>query len=789
MMSAKVSIATLLIYGLFFCLDGWAAVQDNGAQNYGLTNADNLIKNGSFEDGNRNWSTPITKSSNDIISYNESKTPHIVNVPYWEGKAAFYQPVHGRRYLEIKWSNAVNTASQSKVTQEVTAPSPGKYLLIAHVTAHMGEAADSLVDAIPNASVIISDAASGSIIRKVSIDWLPARQEWILVGAVVDIKRKIKLSLGFDVGGAVSANHSGKPIKNFAYLFDDIRLIAVDDSPVGLTDRFEENSKLNLSLTGVDTRPLYEHEYMPGNFTSRQITSTKKVLAFTPDSGWQFNAPQSARMFTNKQENGKNIIVARVTKAQIKDAIEAAQEVQLPSHSKDKRNVFSASTWVWSDTPRSAYLRLDYDSDKNADSAFHTGSGKWEYLTVVAPYPIEGDLLKIALRANAGEVKFQAPDLLVMSDDRFGSILPPQDIGGGRLRERVSFQKDLSRIRIVVVGNSTVNGVAFVAHHATFPYLLQLKLETLYPGKFEVINYGIGAGGLLDQIVSVKHHFKFATNDTNYYLKLINPARYETPNSLSLADASLDAISLATLKPDIIIISSMWNDLDRLFNWEVLERDYGSLTELLTLLDNPSPASFEAYQTKKTSVLGMIKKRQTTLAPKNHSYAWSTDQNYEDLSNDAQFFASSRWAEDKYSELLEAFVSRASGISTIWNLNLPANGGKKAVDYFDRFPDLMLKADSLEKEKRKAIVFYRQFSGDIQSRVGNNIALKHHIPSLDLVHSYNAIIQDADSGEWAKLDYFVPDLIHFTYRGNEWIADEIFRIMGVEFEQMAKKNH
>ena len=47
----------------------------------------------------------------------------------------------------------------------------------------------------------------------------------------------------------------------------------------------------------------------------------------------------------------------------------------------------------------------------------------------------------------------------------------------------------------------------------------------------------------------------------------------------------------------------------------------------------------------------------------------------------------------------------------------------------------------------------------------------------------------ADSVEWSKLDYFVPDMIHFTYRGNEWIADEIFRIMEVEFGKMAQEYH
>ena len=301
----------------------------------------------------------------------------------------------------------------------------------------------------------------------------------------------------------------------------------------------------------------------------------------------------------------------------------------------------------------------------------------------------------------------------------------------------MSFKKEANRIRIVIVGNSTVNGVASVAHHATFPYLLQLKLETLYPGKFEVINYGIGAGGLLDQIISVKNHFKFATNDTNYFVQLINPAPHsETINSLSLAAASRDAVSLAALNPDIIIIASMWNDLDRLFNWEILERDYGALPEFLRLLDTPTSETYATYQFKRNTALEMIKKKQSTLQPKNYSFTLSTNSNYADLLKDEQYYISSRRAEEKYQKLLDKFVVRALAISqSVWNLSLPANGGGKAVDYFDHFPDIMLKANNMELEKKKAIVFSRQFQGGIQSRTGTIIASKYHIPNLDLVHS------------------------------------------------------
>ncbi len=159
------------------------------------------------------------------------------------------------------------------------------------------------------------------------------------------------------------------------------------------------------------------------------------------------------------------------------------------------------------------------------------------------------------------------------------------------------------------------------------------------------------------------------------------------------------------------------------------------------------------------------------------------------MSRDAQFYEAARSAEQKYKELLEIFVARAIKISDVWSLALPANGGKKAADFFDHAPDLMLKADSLENGIKKAIAFARQVHAKIQSRASQRVALKYKIQNLDLVRSYDAVIEDATVADWARLEYFVPDLLHFTYRGNQWIADEIFRLMEVKFEGLAKIYH
>lgn len=762
-------------------------------RDYGIPASENLIRNGSFEDGINHWETYADNyDKKAFFSTKGQSFPHIVNLPYWEGRATYFRPLHGNKYLEIRYPDETATVKDnSELVQELLILSPGQYLLIAHVRAHVGAVKQNEQTEFLNASIKLNNSINGSVISRLTIDWLSARQNWMLVAALVDIKvGHISISLGFDLDeGATTGNHiSDKTKVAPIYFFDDIRLVEIGSDSDQFIRWFEEKSKLNISATGMHSRPLYEHEYVGDDLLPRSLSSQKIRLEFALDSGWKCKSSNTCTTFPERQKIVDTLVLG-VNKDQAEYPVEIARDVNFPSENVANKKYVSVSAWVWSDKSGTAYLRLDYDKDKSAESAFHSGSGKWEFLTVVAPYVIAGDELRLTLALLAGEAKFKTPELLVLWDDRFVGILPPQDIGGGRLRERISFKKDLNRYRIVIVGNSTVNGVAFVAHHASFPYLLQLKLETLYPGRFEVINYGVGAGGLIDQIISVSHHFKFATNDTNYFQQLINPARYETPSTSSLINASRDAVSLTTLKPDIIIIASMWNDLDRLFNWHVMDRDYGALGDFLALLDEPSQATYKAYNQKKILLLKEIEKKRADLNPINYSHAWSTNQNYFDLSHDAQFYAASRKAEKKYEELLDTFVARARKISNVWNLVLPTNGGNKALEFFDHFPDLMLKADQLENEKKKAIVFYRQVSAGIQSRAGHRVALKYGIPNLDLVGSYNASIEDAEAAEWSKLNYFVPDLIHFTYRGNQYIADEIFRLMEAEFESMAKNNN
>jgi hypothetical protein len=786
-MEARVIKFLLLFSALVISPDCLSVGRD-----YGIPKSANLISNSSFEDGANYWHANLGGHGKSVLfSVRDWSFPHITKLPNWEGRSTYYRPVLGKKYIELGWAGKTATgAGIGMPAQELPILPPGRYLLIAHVRAHASTAGENETE-FPNASVTLTDSSNGSVIGRLTVDWLSARQNWILAAAMVDIKASgsVSIGLGFDMEDGNTHNAiSDKTKVAPVYLFDDIRLVAIGSHPDQFIRQFEEKSKLNISSTGIHSRPLYEHEYVRDDLPPRRLSSQKMSLEFASDTGWKCKSSNTCTAFTEHQRM-VDTMVLRVTKDQAEYPAEIARDVHFLRGDVANKKYVSVSAWVWSDTPRSAYLRLDYDKEKSAESAFHSGAGKWEFLTVVAPYVIAGDELRLALCLRTGEARFKTPELLVLVDDRFDGILPPSDIGGGRLRERVAFKKDLNRYRIVIVGNSTVNGVAFVAHHASFPYLLQLKLETLYPEKFEVINYGIGAGGLLDQIVSVNHHFKFATNETNYFQQLINPARYETPSTSSLINASRDAVSLAALKPDIIIIASMWNDLDRLFNWHVMDRDYGALGEFLALLDEPSQATYKAYRQKKILLLKEIEKKRADLNPKNYSHAWSTDQSYFDLSHDAKFYAAARKAESKYEELLDAFVARAAKVSNVWNLVLPANGGNKAAEFFDHFPDLMLKADQLENEKKKAIAFYRQVSAEIQSRAGHKVALKYGIQNLDLAGSYNASIEDADAVEWAKLNYFVPDLIHFTYRGNQWIADEIFRLMEVEFESMAKNNN
>jgi hypothetical protein len=333
---------------------------------------------------------------------------------------------------------------------------------------HVGFVVDDGVE-LPKACITLSDSGDGSVIRRVTVDWLPARQNWIRIGATADVKgRKINVSLGFLKGNGAGS----KVVAGLAYLFDDIRLVAAGDSENTLVHLFDKSAVLNISSTGQGSQPRYEYEYAADNFTHRRLSSQKMSFPFSPDAGWEYNTSDTTEISIKPQGRGGEMVAFLATKGP-EDPAQIVRNILLPRNEDDKGVNVALSAWAWSDTPRSAYLRIEYDGEKTAESAFHSGSGKWENLTVVAPYRITEGKLRLALSLRTGNAQFRAPELLVMADDRFDGILPPQDIGGGRLRERLAYKKDLNRYRIVVVGNSTVNGVVFVSHHASFPYLLQ----------------------------------------------------------------------------------------------------------------------------------------------------------------------------------------------------------------------------------------------------------------------------------------------------------------------------
>lgn len=752
---------------------------------YGIAKFPNLVRNGSFEADADFWQSGSSAPGQSAYWVRDASFGRLVNLPYWEGRPVYYRPIQGNKYLELNWSKREGGGlANGRVVQELPRLSPGSYLLVAHVRAHAGVVLADPAE-FPEAAIILEDPRTGLVLHRQTIDWLPARQSWMLVASLVDIRTpRVRLALEIHLPSQGAGQAFTGKASDVSYLFDDIRLIALGSKAEETNRQFEGQSGLTFSSEGMTSRPLREDEYATDDLPTRKLSSERRRLDFTSASAWGAEPSPAVAIVDEIQADGEHAVALRKVDPDAEDPAGIAMDVRIPPQRATESRYISVSAWVKSAMPRSARLALDLNQGKRAESAFHSGSGKWVYLTVVAPYPVTGKELRVALRLEQGEARLKAPELLVTTDDRFDGALPPQDIGGGRLRERIAFKKDPHRLRIVVVGNSTVNGVAFVAHQASFPYLLQLKLESLYPGRFEVINYGVGAGGLLDQIVSIGHHFKFATEDGNYYISLINPARYETASSASLVNAAKDAMSLAALKPDIIIIASMWNDMDRLLHGQIHTRDYGALAEFLRLLDEPSIAIYSAYSNKKNLMLRQMANRDSNKDV--YPLGWNRDQTYGDLSHDGLFYAAARRAEGKYEELLDTFVARATKVAWVWNLELPANGGRRSVEFADRFPDLMLEADGMPVEKRKAIVFSRQLSASIQSRVGQRVALRHGIPNLDLVSSYDALIEDGDASQWARLNYFVPDLIHFTYRGNEWIADEIFRLMEAEFEKLAK---
>jgi hypothetical protein len=533
----------------------------------------------------------------------------------------------------------------------------------------------------------------------------------------------------------------------------------------------------------------------PKDFVARRMASLTLPIV-NPDFsdveagtlvGWTFDAqtsPSSALPIVGKLDGRAGIEIAAA--GEERSIYQDVPVRSLPSSA----GALSLSAWVWSDTAGSATLAISNMNGAEVRSAFHSGRSRWEYLTVVLPYEQAPDALRLTASGRKGIARFSAMHTIATFDDRFTKTLPD---ACSPLRERATYAKN-GRIRIVVVGNSTVNGFVHADKRVTFPYALQLKLEALYPGRFDVVNFGICAWHLAPQVVTLDH---------NFHLNLVcdgavwcSPARpFSHRNALDIQqNEDRNTPTIRDLTPDVIVFAGMWNDVWRTlkyWDWGIppkpdevnrIEGEPASVAYLRSVfryIDHPTPQSLAAAE----AVLLQATQPLDTASVDSLSF-----NDYAALKSSPLFAELVKNARVKFRYLSSEFIRRSQAYAKVWSLVLP----ERFADSFEEAAARLVAGGVMADVKLNKFLmggYVDALADRIQREELTGVSRTLGAKSLDLSTSFRAQYGAMPLNEQFALGYFLENLednVHLGYRGNEWIADRIYEAFAEDIAQMAR---
>ena len=458
---------------------------------------------------------------------------------------------------------------------------------------------------------------------------------------------------------------------------------------------------------------------------------------------------------------------------------------------KKTEATLSVSAWVWSNRPGGAYLKLSNLKGREAVSAYHSGGRGWENLTVVYPYNEKPDSVRLSLITRSGKATYGEIKPIVTYDDRFAKILPDSC---NPLRERITFIKD-GRIRIVVVGNSTVNGHAVADKRGAFPYVLQLKLEAYFPGRFEVINFGLCGWHLPPQIITLDKAFNSNKACDGAAGCAGKNGQFTHKNILvSEKNADGNTPTINQLQPDIIVFAGMWNDIWRVLKYagwgippnpDEVNRDYGAPLSIEYL---QAVFNYADQPTKKNQGIAdnLFKRAMKPIDPKIISRLQFRD--HAALKASSEFDDLVENARKKFRYLAEEFIRRGQRYSNVWTVTLPGRFG----DTYEDAGNKMARAGLLPPEKINNFMMNGYIDAVTERIQNQELALaseKYRASMLNLSKLFRQQSGPMSTGEQLALGYFLEnaeDNVHFRYRGNEWIADQIFLGFSDEFSRLSR---
>jgi len=187
---------------------------------------------------------------------------------------------------------------------------------------------------------------------------------------------------------------------------------------------------------------------------------------------------------------------------------------------------FFLSAWVKSN--KKSYMILELNGKKYY-SYYYQGKGDWELITVMSSgfnkkHPVNINLTFVS--EDSAEFKEIKLILGRKVEDTFRK---------GECSDKIT-EKKSERYRILALGGSTTLRTCFKDVDSHWPYLLEQKLESQFPGEYEVFNFGKSGVSTLD--------------------------------FLEVSSQDNESFSILGLKPDLIIITPSWNDLMTYFYFE-----------------------------------------------------------------------------------------------------------------------------------------------------------------------------------------------------------------------------
>ncbi|KWT84961.1 hypothetical protein [Candidatus Magnetominusculus xianensis] len=412
----------------------------------------------------------------------------------------------------------------------------------------------------------------------------------------------------------------------------------------------------------------------------------------------------------------------------------------------EKNIYYSLSAWVWSDTELSTMLMLKSNTENIGVSAFHNGGRKWEYITVVYPYDDNPEYFEVSLLNRNGTALFRDVTGLALGDNRFQGVSVSR---GGGFSERL-YPNEGKRKRIMLVGGSSIQG--YGAFNRTVSIILQSKLETIYPGKYEVINYGMGGYRLEGDLISYDTDKMF--NDT-----LLRLFRYN-PLFASIQQDFIYEPSIKSLKPDYIILSitpfhSSWaiNCLDTCAIFNGYNNCNASLDALLKYKTYPTVSNYYALKQTYLSALECSNKYDERIKIDESSRAHNIDSvalnKYYDLYSGTY---TAIWY------LVTSIANIFGQHSDVYAITMPINSYMIRIN-----PD------------SKNYSYYNTYlyESNVYSKVCRELNTKGIIGCLDIHQDFQRKYSSLDYNKYVETGYFF-DNAHFSYRGNEYIADTIF---------------